>query len=270
MRSIKTHFGVIISLIALLFSIQFGFFINNITKSYEKSIQNEYNIVLASKKILNLEEIQKTIGEIESLTPINTDTIVEKMQNKISQNSLEELRKTLPKFYNVKLSFFPNSNELADIENRLKTVGNITKVEIFKKTHDDILRVLLLLKSLVYGFAFLIVILGIMLIYKQMRIWVFEHKERIEIMDIFGAPYSLKSSRLYKMALTDSFIATFIVVLFYYLLPYWEVFMKAISEFSNLDYAINLFVEAPILFIISIFLSLVAVTLVMIEIRRSK
>ena len=46
--------------------------------------------------------------------------------------------------------------------------------------------------------------------------------------------------------------------------------MKAISEFSNLDYAINLFVEAPILFIISIFLSLVAVTLVMIEIRRSK
>lgn len=270
MRSIKTHFGVIISLIALLFSVQFGFFINNITKNYEKTIQNEYNIVLASKNILNLNEVQKTVSEIESLTPINTDTIIEKMQNKISQNSLEKLNQSLPKFYNVKFSFFPNSTELVDIENRLKKIGNITKVEIFKKTHDDILRVLLLLRSLVYGFALLIVILGIMLIYKQMRIWVFEHKERIEIMDIFGASFSLKSGRLYKMAITDSFIATFIVILFYHLLPYWETFTKTISEFSNLNYAIDLFNEAPILFAISLILSLVAVSLVMIEIRRSK
>ena len=33
MKSIKTHFGVIISLVALLFSVQFGVFINNLIEA---------------------------------------------------------------------------------------------------------------------------------------------------------------------------------------------------------------------------------------------
>ena len=72
MKSIKTHFGVIFSLVALLFSVQFGIFMSNLTKSYERSIQNEYNIVLVSKTSLSLQNAQKAVPKISSISEIST------------------------------------------------------------------------------------------------------------------------------------------------------------------------------------------------------
>ena len=265
MRSIKTHFGVIISLVALLFSVQFGVFINNLIKSYEVSIQNEYNIVLVAKNGLTLEAIKEVAPEVASIAEISTKSITNRLKDRISKENLENLNKNLPKFYSVKLSSFPDSRELEIIEEKLKNIGDLNRVEIFKKTHDDIFKILLLLKSLVYGFALLIVLLGLMLIYKQMRIWVYEHKSRIEIMDLFGASFIIKSGKLYRMALVDSVIATLIVIAFYLFLPSWELFTNTMQSIADLDKAINLPYDGLVLFGIAIVLSLIAVTLVMIE-----
>ena len=133
MKSIKTHFGVIISLVALLFSVQFGVFINNLIKSYEISIQNEYNIVLVAKNELSLEAIKEVAPEVASISQIGTKTITDRLKGRISNENLANLNKNLPKFYSVKLSSFPNSRELEIIEEKLKNIGDLNRVEIFKK-----------------------------------------------------------------------------------------------------------------------------------------
>ena len=270
LRSIRTHFGVIFSLVALLFSVQFGIFVNNLAKSYEKSIQNEYNIVLVSKKPLSLEDVQAKVSEISQIGEIPANNITDRLKGKISDPAFDELSKNLPKFYSIKLENFPDSSQLERIEESLKSIGSLSRVEIFKKTHDDIFKILLLIKSLVYGFALLIVVLGLMLIHRQMRIWVYEHKERIEIMELFGASFMIKSGRLYRMALADSILATLIVVGFYLALPKWEVFRHTLSQIVNLNEAIVLPYEPLILFGVAVGLSVIAVTFVMLEVSGKK
>ena len=88
MKSIKTHFGVIFSLVALLFSVQFGIFMSNLTKSYERSIQNEYNIVLVSKTSLSLQDAQKAVPKISSISEISTAGITERLKASPTPRSL--------------------------------------------------------------------------------------------------------------------------------------------------------------------------------------
>lgn len=267
MKSFKTHFGVIISLIALLFSMQFGIFIANLTKIYGQSIQNEYNIVLVSKKEIDFSKISDENQQIASIESIKTDNVIAKLKDKLSDQSMQALSANLPKFYNIKLKFFPNSDELKQIEENLKKIGEVSKIEVFQKTHDEIFKILLLLKWLVCGFAFLIVLLGLMLIYKQMRIWIFEHRQRIEIMELFGAPFFLKSEKLYRMAIMDSIISAFVVIAFYYFLPQSEIFMSATTLIVPFDKVINLPNDALMLLGSALLISLIAVTLVMIKVE---
>lgn len=268
MKSFKTHFGVIISLIALLFSVQFGIFINNIIKSYEKTIQNQYNIVLVSKQNLTLKDLTSQISQISSISEISTADLISRLKDKVSASSLKALNENLPKFYSIKLKNFPDYSELSQIESRLKKIEQITRVEIFKKTHDEIFKVLNLLKWLVFSFALLIVLLGLMLIYKQMRIWVYEHRQRIEIMEIFGASFIVKSGKLYKMAIIDSIIATLLVIGFYMILPLNSQFIEILQSITPLSEAIILPNEGIILFLSAFVLSIIAVTLVMLEVKK--
>ena len=53
-------------------------------------------------------------------------------------------------------------------------------------------------------------IVSLFLIIKQMEIWKYAHKERMQVMEIFGAPLMLRSGVLFKVAILDAFIATFL------------------------------------------------------------
>lgn len=267
MKSIKSHFGVILSLFSLLFSIQFVFFVSSLINKYEASMKSEYNIVLVSKKLLTTVEVKKDVNEITSVTPIDTKNFVSKFRGKISNNSIELLSKSLPKFYNVQLRFFPNSQELQSITEKLKKVDGVDRVEVFEKTHDNIYRVLILIKSIAYVFVYLIVFLGLMLMDKQIRIWVFEHGERIEVMTLFGASSFSKSINLYRMAIVDSIIATLFVILFFTFLPKWNSFKNIMEVIGVGVNTISLPFDAVLLFIISCIISILGVCNVM---RRIK
>ena len=102
-----------------------------------------------------------------------------------------------------------------------------------------------------------------MLISKQMRIWLYEHKERIEIMTLLGAPSWLKSGALYKTALFDSFIATVSVVVFYLILPDLQPIKDAVTELNINFPAIDVFYEGGVLLSVSLAISFFAVYLVM-------
>ena len=81
MKSVRTHFGVIISLIGLLFSIQFSFFVNTLVNEYEKIIKDEYSIILVSKKALDLNSLK--LDEIQNLNEISSKNMLESLQNKV-------------------------------------------------------------------------------------------------------------------------------------------------------------------------------------------
>jgi cell division transport system permease protein len=55
-----------------------------------------------------------------------------------------------------------------------------------------------------------------------MEIWKYAHKERMRVMEIFGAPLMLRSGVLFKVALMDAIVATmFVSALFLYIKFYW-------------------------------------------------
>jgi len=269
MKSVKTHFGVIISLLSLLMALQFGFFVQRLIASYEIVMKNEYSIVVVASKELSLEDVNSSIGEIIKLENINPRAVLDRLKDKISVENLEKLKSNLPKFYNVKIGFFPSNSELKQIGESLEAIEGVNKVEVFAKAHDSIYKVLLLMKNIIFIFTVLIVILGIMLMIRQMKIWLLEHSRRIDIMELFGASYILKSARLYQVAIFDTFVAFLLCVAFYAFLPDFAFFHNTLNTIGVNIAPITL-KEIGILFIIGILLALICVTLVMVSIREKK
>lgn len=266
MKGFKTHFGVIISLVALLFSVQFVSFMLNLVSEYEELMKSEYNIIAVSKGDLKASHIK----DIENITPIDPSDMLKNLEGKISKNSLDKLKATLPNFYSITLNVFPNRAKLDEISDKLMKIDSVSRVEVFAKAHSNIYKILLLIKNIIMFFSSLIIILGLMLMFKQMRIWLFEHKKRVEIMTLFGAPYLIKSFILYKMAVIDSIISAFIVTIIYTYLPNLESFRATLEVIGVTPNTINLPYDALFLLVLSLIVSTLTVTIVMFSIKEER
>ena len=65
-------------------------------------------------------------------------------------------------------------------------------------------------------------VVSLFLIIKQMEIWRYAHKERMQVMEIFGAPLMLRSGVLFRMAFVDAIFSTILVsAIFFYVKFYW-------------------------------------------------
>ncbi len=263
MRVLKNHFGVIFPLIILLFSIEFSVMTSRIVSEYETSMSNEYNIIVVSKKELTNEVLKSKIASFKDSIKLDTKSVLDRLKNDISEKNLKDISFSLPNFYSIKLDIFPSPNFMSQIERDLLGIDGVLKVETFAKTHDKVYRILLIFKVVAQAFTFLIALLGITLIFKQMRIWLYEHRRRIEVMTDLGAPYWLKSAMLYKLALIDSIIATALVCALYIWMPYMlaGVLLSAGFAFPHLD----IFKDTLTLFASSVVVSIISVSLVMIR-----
>lgn len=212
MSSIKQHFFLILPLVALLFSLESFFLVGRAVISREDKLLQNYSIVIASKQKLTLAFVAQNIAEASSLDMIDTNFILEKMRLNISKEDFEKIKKSLSFYYTLKLSSFPNEKRLAQIVSTLSKVPGIIKVESFSKTHNQASKLLFLLKFSVQVFAILLGILSVLLMIGQIRIWHFEHGRRMDIMGYLGASAWMKNKFLIKAAISDSFIATLIVV----------------------------------------------------------
>lgn len=212
MNSLKHHLALIIPLIALLFSLESIMLVNRTLSDYESKLGKNYSIILASKKELSLESIQNKVVEAQNLNPINTDLVLEKLGKNISQANLILLKKTLPHFYSLNLNQYPSTNRLEAITNNLSSFGDIIRVETFSKSHGQIYQLLLIINGSIIIFSILIAIISILLMFKQIEIWRFEHSERMEIMGLLGAPLWMRNGLLFKLAFLDTLVATFAVI----------------------------------------------------------
>ena len=266
MKTLKNHLGVIFPLLILLFSIEFSVMADRVLSQYENSMTSDYNIIVVSKKELPKDLISAKILAFKELIRLDTTKVVKRVKNEVPERNFKELQNSMPYFYSLKLSIFPSPEIMNKTAKDLEKISGVMRVETFSKTHDKIYRILTIFKLVAQGFTILIALMGVVLIFNQMKIWLFEHRRRISVMADLGAPYWLKSAMLYKLAIVDSAIATIIVCAIYYYLP--SMLDLALKDTGINTPSINIFNDSAVLFSASILTSIISVSLVMIRTRQ--
>ena len=262
MKSLKNHLSVIFPLFVLLFSLQFALMSDKIVKSFTQRLTNDYSIVIVAPKKLDEAVLMSKVRGIKSIKEISSKKILDRLKGNISSKNISLLKVALPKFYSIKLKSFPDLKEIEEIKNKLLKTKMVKKVETFAKTHTKVYRVFVLLKSVSFLFSAFILIVSLLLMFKQMRIWLLEHKERMTIMSLFGAPFWMKSAMLYRLAIVDSFVSTVLVSIVYIILPNIE---KAKEFTTSLNIKIpefDIIQDGGLLLGISLVFSLFIVSLV--------
>ncbi len=268
MKSLKNHISVIFPLFVFLLSLQFTTSLEKIVYSYESKLSEDYSIIIVSSTTLKKEKLQQDIEDFASLELISVRRVLEKLKGDISAKNLSLLKVALPKFYSLKLKRFPNEDMLRDVKKVLKAYPSVERVETFAKTHNKIYRIFTLAKSTSYVFTFFIIVISMLLMLKQMRIWVYEHKERMEIMSLFGAPFWMKSAVLYKLASIDSLIATFLVLIVYYVLPSLQSLQNIALDIGVSIPRIDLLGDGLFLLALAFGAAVMSVSLVMISLKK--
>ncbi|RDU64734.1 cell division protein FtsX [Helicobacter sp. MIT 14-3879] len=213
MRWIKQYLSLLIPLIALLVGIESILVVNRAVNSHEELIGKNYAIVIVSNSNIDINNIKEKIPEVSSIIEIDSSAILNDINAQFKDSAFNNLKPSLPLFYSLKLNTFPNHQKIKKIEQNLKNIENIIRVESFSKSHSQTYKILVLLKGCVLVLSSLIFILSLLLMIKQIEVWRFEHSERMEIMTYFGAPSKFKNAPLYKLALIDSIIASISVIL---------------------------------------------------------
>lgn len=268
MRSINSHFSIFISSFVLLFSFQFTNVIKSIVNDYASKIVNDYSIVIVSSAEIKEDELRKHVPEIESINEISSKKILDRLKNEMSSKNLALLQVSLPKFYSLKLESLPNKKRIEAIKQKLLGINTISRIETFAKTHEKMFKMFLLLQAMVYIFTFFVACIAVLLILKQIRIWIYEHQRRMAIMSLFGASFFMKSAMLYRMTLVDTLLSAVLVCFIYTVAPKLAVVQSFAGELDVVIPAFNVFYEGGILIGASILFALIAVTVAARKIGR--
>jgi cell division transport system permease protein len=257
MNYLKNHLSLILAFVSILFSIEVYVIVNKIVTNYSQKIANNYTVIVVSTlpiKALNL----KYVSDIEEIN-------VEKSLNNLKQNlqgfDIKKLKSELPYFYKLHFSKFPTPSEIEELANRLKKIPSIKKVETFRANQNRIYNLLILAKIVSMIFMTIILFISFLLILKQMKVWKLEHSERMYIMELFGAPFLLKSGVLLRMAIVDSILSVIIIGIILEFILSSDLYQNILNQLGitiNLDISIHLF----LFFIFSIAVSIISIMIV--------
>jgi cell division transport system permease protein len=218
MKSLKNHISLIVALFTVLFSVQIYVSVDRTIAAYETRLKNDYSVIVVSDKTLSEAEFKAMDTLIERSETIPTGQVLERLKGEMSPKNLELLKVTLPKFYRIYLSHFPTPHEIENLQKRLQKHSAIERVEGYAQTHDTVYKLMLLFKDVVQIFSIAIAAVTSLLILKEMRLWQFQHADRMSIMALFGAPVWLRSAVLFRLAIVDAIIATVAVCLAFFLI----------------------------------------------------
>ncbi|MDR0762308.1 MAG: ABC transporter permease [Campylobacteraceae bacterium] len=269
MKLFRNHFSVVFSLFVLLCSLQFVVLINKIIKEYEDYLVDDYSVIVSSKSALNKEELIKYKPIIKSVDEIDTTVVLERFKNDTAFSYIENIKESMPKFYTLKLERFPSDTIANSLKNDLLKYPSITRVEIFAKTYNKIYHILKLLNFIVSVFTVFIAVISLLLITKQMRIWTYEHQERMFVMNLFGASFWRKSAVLYKMAVIDSVTAAFCTAVIFYIFDKIPITVNTLEQLSIKAPSFDILTEGGILFGIALVISIVSATLAMMKVKQA-
>ncbi len=264
MKSIKNHFSLVIALVSILFSIQVFTIVDRSIVAYKDKLAANYSVVVVAQFKIENEKIKSLNSLIADVIELSPDSVIKRLNTKMDKKNIELLKVTLPKFYKLKLTHFPNPNEIDNLTKDLLQNASITKVENFSHNHDNTYKLLLLFKDVISVFAISVFIVTILLILKELRIWQFTHNERMSIMGLFGAPIWLSSAVLFRLSIVDAIIAS---ILTFILFSYLSSSQWILEQFNNIGIEVVVFdniIDFSILFGVAIFLSVLLASLIVI------
>ncbi len=247
-------------LMAILLGIEFYLVFDRMTDSYEKGLKEGYTMLVVTKKPVTLTRLKKHNRHIASAETIKREHIVSEVAKGVSKESKKEILAALPYFYNVGLDSYLGTRELEKIKSDLEKDLNIKRVETFGSSYNSAYRLFSFIKFLLKVFIGFMGIVSLLLVIKQMEIWKYAHKERMQVMEIFGAPLMLRSGVLFRIAIVDAFIATLLTSgVFFYVKYIWApqsgidlMVQKQEALFKTTDMAI-LLGAALILVIVAVY-----------------
>jgi len=212
MRSVKNHLSLIIALFSIVFTMQVYIVIERTVTAYEKNLNENYSIVVVTQKKVSEKSLMAVSPKIVAVDEISTKEIVNRLQSQMKQRHIDLLKLSLPHFYALHLTHYPAPSEIKELRKRLEKNSDITRIEDFAQSHDTLYQLLLLFKSVSTLFAIGIFAVTSLLIIKEMRIWQFQHNERMSIMAMFGAPVWMRSAVLFRLAIVDAIIASLLAI----------------------------------------------------------
>jgi cell division transport system permease protein len=218
MKSLKNHISLIVALFTVLFSVQIYVAVDRTIAAYETRLKNDYSIIVVANKALTPAEFKAMDSIIERSDSIATDQVLQRLQGEMSKKNLVLLKHTLPKFYRLYLNRFPTPAEISKLQKRLQKDPAIQRVEGYAQSHDTVYKLMLLFKDVVQVFSIAIAAVTSLLILKEMRLWQFQHADRMSIMALFGAPVWLRSAVLFRLAIVDAIIATIVLCLAFFII----------------------------------------------------
>ena len=210
MKYIKEHIMFIFPMLAILLGIESFIVFDRMSQNYEQALRADYSMLVLANHPMQLSTLQALDSRISSLETIEKQSIVKEMAKGMSGISSEDIMSALPHFYTVGLGSYLNHTAIEEIKAKLVASDEIKKVETFGKSHNSSYNLFIFIKIVLWTFVGFMTLTSLFLVIKQMQIWQFAHKERMQVMEIFGASTMLKSGILFKRAIIDAILATVI------------------------------------------------------------
>ncbi len=222
MKFVKYHLTFILPMMAILLGIEFFLVFDRATDSYRTQLQEGYSMFVVAKKPLELKDFKRLNSHISQSEEVDKEALAIQISKGVNQTNSKEILKALPYFYNVKLDSYMSSSELGSIKEDLEESDTIRRVETFGSSYTDSYKLFNFIQFTLKVFLGFMGLISFFLIIKQMEIWKYLHRERMQVMEIFGASLMLRSGVLFKTAVIDAIIATFVTSgVFLALKYYW-------------------------------------------------
>ncbi len=268
MKFLKYHISIILPLFLLFFAVESFYMLRQIIDNYESNINNDYSIVIVSKVPLDKSMLKQKVDSVDEVKIITINKVINRLKDNISANDLKILKESLPLFYSIKLNKLPNSKQLMNIKKELLKISGVKSVSTFQKSYNKFYNFLIFNKMLLLFFAIFVAVIVLLLIVKQSEVWIFEHKQRFEIMSILGAPFWMKSAMLYRVVIVDSILSSAIVSAIFYYFTHSDKYLRYFMEIGISLPKFNILKDGVLLFGIGIFVSIVSVTFAIIKLNK--
>lgn len=209
MKLLKSFVSLSFPLIVMLIMFSIYLVVTKIVDNYKQNITNDYAIVVIANTPLSV--IDKLAGiDVKEIDPLSREKIIKSVKDNLSDNSIDLLQKKLPYFYKIYLTQFPTSQKLEQIRKELLTISNIEKVETFSNDHNKLYSLLVLTQNIIFILFSAVLLLSILLLSKQIKIWFFEHNERISIIQLHGGSLLYSSVPIVKVMIMSAFFSSII------------------------------------------------------------
>lgn len=236
-------------------------------EEYEKHLSENYAIVAVSNAPITMQTVLRATNAVKSIEELDPSFMIESLKENLSGENLAYLKVTLPKFYKISLKKYPSIKQRERIKEALLQITSIKKIETFAKSQNQIYELLILNKTVLIVLTSLIAVISILLMIRQMEVWLYEHNKRMYIMSVFGASLLQKSAVLFALAIIDSIISTIVVVVTYYYFTTNSHIQTLFNELGIAEFRFDITGDSLALLTLSLILSISCVIYVVINVE---